>query len=81
MRPSLGSLPSRSGGKVGGSLPQDWTFGDAVETAGLVLGNSIFAIVLVVTQYHQGPNWNLWGIALLVVVWASLRPGPAAAAP
>ncbi len=60
--------------KPGGSLPQDWTTGEIIETAGLTLGNSIFAIVLVLTR-RQEPNFVLWGIALLVVVWASLRQG------
>ena len=48
--------------------------GEIVETLGLALGNTIVAIVLVITQL-KGPNWFLWGIALLVVVWASLRQG------
>lgn len=62
--------------QLGGSMPQDWTWGEGIETAGLALGNCILAVVLVRTQRDQGiPLWALWGIALLLVVWASLRQG------
>jgi PAS domain S-box-containing protein len=60
----------------GGSQPQDWTWGEAIETAGLAIGNCILALVLVIMQRDQGfPGWAFMGMALLLVVWASLRQG------
>lgn len=52
----------------------DW--GERVELAGLCLGNAVLTLALVVLQVERGyPGWSLWGISLLLVVWASLRQG------
>jgi len=68
--------PDPPGRVPGGSMPQDWTWGEMIETFGLLVGNCIFSAVLVLTQRDQGfPHWTLWGIALLIVVWGSLRQG------
>ena len=61
---------------AGGSEPQDWTSGEIIETVGLCLGSGILALVLVVLQVKQeSPAWSLWGLSLLLIVWASLRQG------
>src|SRR5207302_10926296 len=60
----------------GGSEPQDWTWGEIIETAGLCLGAGLLAAVLVSQHISKGlPGWSLWGFSLLLVVWAGLRQG------
>ena len=45
----------------GGSVPQDWSWGEGIETVGLAVGNGIFALVLVITQRQMGASpWALW---------------------
>jgi PAS domain S-box-containing protein len=64
----------RRGGDV--AAPRDWTVGEAVEVAGLALAASVLDIALAVMHAHTGlTSWHLWGLSLLVVVWASLRQG------
>lgn len=59
-----------------GLTPSDWTLGEVIETAGLCLGCALSAWVLTLMQVSQGsPRWGLWGISLLLVVWACLRQG------
>ncbi len=73
----FGLIPKESPQKLpGGNQPQDWTWGDIIETAGLCLGAGLLALTLVVMHVKQGqPAWSLWGVSLLLVVWASLRQG------
>lgn len=59
----------------GGTEPEDWTLGEAIETLGLCLGTAILAVVLVLLHVGQGPGWTLWGVSLLLVVWSALRQG------
>ncbi|MFO0967483.1 MAG: ATP-binding protein [Gemmataceae bacterium] len=59
----------------GGAAPDDWTIGEALETAGLCLGSGILTTVLVAMKAEGGSAWTLWGLSLLLVVWASLRQG------
>lgn len=60
----------------GGGEPRDWTWGEIIETAGLCAGAGLLALVLVTLQFGRGmPGWTLWGISLLVVVWAAQRQG------
>lgn len=57
-------------------LGEPTTLGDILETAGLAIGALLLGGLL--AQYHiqqQTIDWHLWGILLLLVVWASLRQG------
>ncbi|MCI0376373.1 MAG: MASE1 domain-containing protein, partial [Gemmataceae bacterium] len=60
----------------GGKEPDDWTWGEIIETGGLCLAAGILGPVLLVFQVQLGmPGWALSGVSLLVVVWAALRQG------
>ncbi|MCI0738904.1 MAG: PAS domain S-box protein [Gemmataceae bacterium] len=60
----------------GGKEPDDWTWGEIIETGGLSLAAGILGPVLLVFQVQLGmPGWALSGVSLLVVVWAALRQG------
>ena len=60
----------------GGHEPEDWTWGEFIETAGLCLAAGILAIALVYLFVERHvPNWSLWGFSLLLVVWGALRQG------
>jgi PAS domain S-box-containing protein len=53
-----------------------WSVGDLVETAGLAMGAGILSIALARLPAREGTNWHLlWGVLLLLIVWASLRLG------
>lgn len=61
---------------VGGRAPLDWTWGEIIETAGLCAGSGILTLVLVALHVETGSgSLALWGLSLLLVVWASLRQG------
>jgi PAS domain S-box-containing protein len=52
------------------------TPGDYLELGGLALGAVLLGQLLTASHLtEQVVNWHLWGILLLVVVWASLRQG------
>jgi len=58
------------------ALPRDWTWGEAVEVIGLASAGGVLGVVVAVLQVRQGvTSWSLWGLLLLVVVWAGLRQG------
>jgi PAS domain S-box-containing protein len=53
-----------------------WTTGDVLETVGLALGAAILGRTLAVLHAQSlSTNWYIWGVLLLVIVWASLRLG------
>lgn len=53
-----------------------WTVGEVVEMVALALGAAIVAAALANLHARgSSANWHLWGILLLVIVWASLRLG------
>src|SRR5262249_37684314 len=54
----------------------DWTVGEAIEIVGLSLGAMILGLVLAVWQVRaESISLHLWGVNLLLVVWAGLRQG------
>jgi len=58
------------------ALPLDWTWGEAVEVIGLASAAGVLGMVVAMLQVRQGvTSWSLWGLSLLVVVWAGLRQG------
>jgi PAS domain S-box-containing protein len=68
--------PEPRRGQLGDFFPTDWTWGEIIEIAGLSITAGILGILLAVI-HSQGDvtNWHLWGISLLVIVWAGLRQG------
>jgi PAS domain-containing protein len=53
-----------------------WTTGEIIEVVGLALTSAGLAVVLVHLKMEAGvPPWALWGVGLLIVVWAALRQG------
>ncbi len=53
-----------------------WSWGEAIETVGLVLAAGIVGIALAVIYSRQlTVNWQLWALLLLLIVWTSLRHG------
>ncbi len=55
---------------------QRLTRGDVVEVLGLAVGASILALLLFWIYRRQDVGgWQLWGLPLLLIVWASLRQG------
>ena len=51
--------------------------GDSIEIAGLTLGTGLFEMLLALAYGHTGlANWQVWGVPLLLVIWASFRQGP-----
>jgi PAS domain S-box-containing protein len=53
-----------------------WTLGELLETIGLAIGAGILGGAL--GNLHArgaSTNWHLWGLLLLLIVWASLRVG------
>jgi PAS domain S-box-containing protein len=52
-----------------------WSTGDLLETVGLALGAGVLGGTLAVLHTREISNWHLWGVLLLVIVWASLRLG------
>ena len=57
-------------------MPQDWTLGEVIETVGLLHGQlHLFHRARAYAEKRGFPHWTLWGIALLIVVWGSLRQG------
>jgi signal transduction histidine kinase/integral membrane sensor domain MASE1 len=57
-------------------LGEPTTLGDVLETLGLVLGAVLLGSLLAQQHIHQQTiDWHLWGMLLLLVVWASLRQG------
>jgi signal transduction histidine kinase len=53
-----------------------WTFGEVLETVGLAIGAGILGLALTALHLRETTvNWQLWGVLLLVIVWASLRLG------
>lgn len=56
--------------------PTDWTWGESIEIAGLSITAGILGILLAVFHSQRdATNWHLWGLSLLVIVWAGLRQG------
>jgi PAS domain S-box-containing protein len=56
----------------------EWTAGDALEVAGISLGNAILSMLLVMLHMEQhgaGQGWTLWGGSLLLLVWVAVRQG------
>ncbi|HXG11244.1 MAG TPA: PAS domain S-box protein [Gemmataceae bacterium] len=49
--------------------------GDVIELAGLALGAGLLGLLLVHSHGKEGSGWQLWGVALLIIVWASMRQG------
>jgi PAS domain-containing protein len=63
---------------VAGVVPSalvDWTWGERIEVAGLALAAGVVGVVLALLQAEGITSWSLWGLSLLVVVWAALRQG------
>lgn len=53
-----------------------WRWDEAIEVAGLAVGAGVLGLVLAALHSRAAnTNWALWGILLLVIVWASLRQG------
>jgi PAS domain S-box-containing protein len=52
-----------------------WTTGEVLETVGLALGAAMLGGVLASVHATGATNWHLWGVLLLLIVWASLRLG------
>jgi PAS domain S-box-containing protein len=53
-----------------------WPLGELLETIGLAIGTGILGAAL--GSLHASgasTNWHLWGLLLLLIVWASLRVG------
>jgi PAS domain S-box-containing protein len=54
----------------------EWTLGEFFELAGLVFGNGLLALIqLVLHRRQEFAVWPMWGLALLLVVWSSIRQG------
>jgi PAS domain S-box-containing protein len=52
------------------------TRGDWIEILGLAFGASVLAVLLFwIYERKEGGGWQLWGLPLLVIVWASMRQG------
>ena len=52
------------------------TWGDCLEIGGLALGTSLLGLMLLKPTAGQDmAGWQLWGVPLLLIVWASLRQG------
>jgi PAS domain-containing protein len=59
-----------------GNPSQYWSTGELIEVTGLALSGAVLALVLLGLHVQQGlPPWALWGVGLLIVVWAALRQG------
>ncbi len=58
------------------ALPRRLTWGDRLELTGLALGTGVLGLILAV-GYGGGDvsAWQLWGLPLLLIVWACLRQG------
>ncbi|HEX3314355.1 MAG TPA: PAS domain S-box protein, partial [Gemmataceae bacterium] len=53
-----------------------WTLGEVLEIVGLVFGNGLLALIqLVLHRRQEFAVWPMWGLALLLVVWSSIRQG------
>jgi PAS domain S-box-containing protein len=52
-------------------------FGDWLEVIGLAVGTGLLGLVLTTAAYlpREISLWKIWGLPLLLVVWASLRQG------
>jgi len=60
----------------GNQESQRLTRGDWIEILGLALGASILALLLFWLYRRKDlGGWQLWGLPLLLIVWASLRQG------
>lgn len=63
-------------GERNSGMPLRLTPGDAIEIAGLVAGTALLGVLMVVSHWHADTgSWQLWMLALLLIVWASLRQG------
>jgi PAS domain S-box-containing protein len=52
------------------------TGGDWIEVAGLAVAAGLFEILLVVAYGRKElHDWQVWGVPLLIIVWASMRQG------
>jgi PAS domain S-box-containing protein len=50
--------------------------GDWIEVAGLALAAGLFEVLVVVAYGRQElRDWQVWGVPLLLIMWASLRQG------
>ena len=73
----LGLIPPEPRRRQASDLvPTDWTWGESIEIAGLSLTAAILGILQAIFHSQQNlTNWHLWGVSLLVIVWAGLRQG------
>jgi PAS domain S-box-containing protein len=72
----LGLIAQEPRRRPGDFAPTDWTWGESIEIAGLSITAGILGILLAVFHSQQDvTNWHLWGMSLLVIVWAGLRQG------
>ncbi len=70
------AIPDPAESRPGVESPLRWSRGGAVEAGGLALAAAVLGGVLAALHAHAGEvNWHLWGLLLLIVVWASLRRG------
>jgi two-component system, cell cycle sensor histidine kinase and response regulator CckA len=54
----------------------EWSTGEVLESLGLAIGAAILGRALALLHAQAlSNNWHLWGVLLLVIVWASLRLG------
>jgi PAS domain S-box-containing protein len=68
------------GGLIGGALAPAvagrLTWGEGLELAGLTFGATVLCLLLSGLQGRRELlGWQLWGVQLLLIVWASLRQG------
>jgi PAS domain S-box-containing protein len=55
---------------------QAWTTGEVLEIANLSFAAAVLGVALALLHAQSlSTNWHLWGVLLLVIVWASLRLG------
>ena len=53
-----------------------WRLDEGIEIAGLCVGAGVLGLVLAALHGRElSNNWALWGLLLLLIVWASLRQG------
>jgi PAS domain S-box-containing protein len=72
----LGLAPDPAGRIPSAASAWPWTWGEAVETAGLVLAAAVVGVALAVIYARQyAVNWQLWALLLLLIVWTSVRQG------
>lgn len=69
----LGYVPELKGRAA---FRRSFSYGDAIELAGLSLGNFLLSLIQVHLHLRiANAAWPLWSISLLLVVWSSIRQG------